>query len=33
MGNTVLRPTEEIEAENMENDDLEILDELIQSNN
>lgn len=33
MGNTVLRPAEEIEADHMENDDLEILDELIHSNN
>lgn len=29
MGNTVLRPAEEIEADLMENDDVEILDELI----
>ena len=29
MGNTVLRPAEEIEADHMENDDVEILDELI----
>ena len=28
MGNTVLRPAEEVEADQMENDDIEILDEL-----
>lgn len=29
MGNTVLRPAEEVEADHIDNDDVEILDELI----
>ena len=29
MGNTVLRPADELEADHMEADDVEILDELI----
>ena len=29
MGNTVLRPAEEVEADLMENDDVEVFDEFI----